>query len=127
MRCDEQRGVCAMSYYTPQTSVLDLGDGNTVTVRKRAYGDEQNAIAANTKIDPMHNTGNVDAAGMAKALLLAGIVSWDGPGFEGRPVSLANLEALPVAVAERISEAVAAINESQSAGEKKQSRRSTTR
>lgn len=108
-----------MSYFTPVTHVVDLGGGNTVTIRKRNYGEQQNIIGNNTKVDPVKGVASVDVAGTRFDELVVAIVSWDGDGFEGRPVTRENILALPEEVVDVIAEAIAALNSPLDSEEKK--------
>ena len=91
-----------MGYFTPQTKVVDLGGGNTVTVRKLTYGERQGVIDKAT-----HVGGNMEAqvqvGRMKLELLVAAVVSWDGPDFEGRPVTPENIGALPPEIGDLIA------------------------
>lgn len=107
-----------MSYFTQQTQVVKLDDENTVTVKRISYGERQTCIDKATVLrgdmDPVVNVGTMKAA-----LLHAAIVAWAGPGFEDRPVTPANIDALPVEIGDRIAEAADALQAGLSDDEKK--------
>jgi hypothetical protein len=83
-----------MNFFAPQTEVVDLGGGNTVTLRKLTYGE---IVAAMD--DPKWN----GSAG--KIIAERSLVSWDGPGFEDKPATPENFAALPWPVAIKIVKA----------------------
>jgi hypothetical protein len=93
-----------MSFFTVQTKVVHLDEQNSVTVKRMTYGERQTAIDLGTVVDgrmePVVHVGR-----MKQAMLHSAIVSWDGPGFEGRPVTPDNINALPPEIADRIATA----------------------
>lgn len=107
-----------MSYFTQQTRVVHLDELNSVTVKKLTYGERQAVIDKATTVGgDMQPTVHVGA--MKAGLLHAAVVSWDGPGFDGRPVTPANIDALPVEIADRIAAAADALQAGLSDDEKK--------
>ena len=78
-----------MSLFTTPTKVVDLGDGNTVTLRSLTYGEVKFLTTAGGDDDRW---------------LLAGILRWDGEGFEGQAPSKETLAKLPVGIVKRLTE-----------------------
>jgi hypothetical protein len=81
-----------MSFFAPQTQTIDLGDGNTVQLRKMTYGELMAAFD-----DPEYGEKRRGVAETIQSL-----VSWDGPGFEGKPATRENFKALPWDIASKI-------------------------
>lgn len=116
-----------MGYFTQQTVVvpIDTDDVTTaqdrVTIRKLNYQERQQCISRAMKITSEaslskrggkgaratadQTTGEVviDGALLAAEQVAAALVSWEGPGFEGRPATRENLFALPPHIVDRIS------------------------
>ncbi len=86
-----------MSFFAPPTKQIDLGGGNTVTLRKMTYGE----------LLSTYNDG-VQHAGLEQAA--CSLVSWSGPDFDGRPANRENLLALPFDVTTEIVKAAIEIN-----------------
>ena len=89
-------------FFTPVTHIVNLDNDNCITLRKLTHGERQNILVKTAKI------ANGDALVMGIAtqgeILKASIEAWDGPGFEGRPVTPENIDALPPDVADAITE-----------------------
>lgn len=100
-----------MSFFTEQTSVVDLGDGNTVTLRKLTYGESADILSASMKV------GEIDWVKYRVRQLEKSVIGWSGPGFEGREITPSNIAALPVAVGRKISDAANDLNTDVSADE----------
>lgn len=83
-----------MSLFTTPTKVIDLGDGNTVTLRSLTYGEVKHLSAAGGDDDRW---------------LLACILRWDGPGFEGVEPSREAVERLPVQLVTLLTREVAGL------------------
>lgn len=88
-----------MSYFSPQTEVLELGDGNTVQLRKLTYAEMTDVYSDPANADKTH-------------VLIAekSLKAWHGPGFEERPATVDNLQALPADVALKIIQFAVDIN-----------------
>jgi hypothetical protein len=105
-----------MSFFTAQTRTIEIegpGGTNKVTVRKLTYGEQQGVISASTSVDMTGGTDaniKIDPAKMQELQLVAAIVSWEGPDFD-RPLTKANVLALPPAVAAAITASVEGLNE----------------
>ena len=70
-------------------------------------------------MNPLTQETNIDFGLLRLEQLLTCVVGWDGPGFEGRPVNRASIEALPTEVAEKIEAAMDSFNTPMSSDEKK--------
>jgi hypothetical protein len=110
-----------MSFFTPQTKVVALDAQNTVTVRKLTYGERQSIISQCMKTNAWSQTSELDVALMQRMQLRAAILTWDGPGFEGRPVSPENVDGLPGDIADQIQTGVEELNKPLDETEKKSS------
>ena len=110
-----------MSFFTLPQKTIDLDGENTVTIRKLTYGQQQAAISVSGRIDPVAKIANVDYGLLKQEEMIASIVGWSGPGFEGREPTRANILALPRDIGELISQAVDEINAFASDSEKKAS------
>lgn len=116
------------SYFERVTVVVPIDTDDlataqdTVEVRKLNYGERQRAISKATRVK-VHGKNqqdiDVDAGLMSMEMLKFAIVRWDGPGFEGQPVTPSNIEALPPEIADKLAEAVDALNPELSDVEKK--------
>ena len=93
-----------------QQEIVRIDDENTVTVRRLSYGKSQEVLSGSTTLDIVTQEGRFDFARNQVLKLEASIVAWDGPGFEGRPVSRENIEALPAEIGALIADAVERIN-----------------
>lgn len=100
-----------MSFYSQiQQQTVQIDGENTVTVRRLTYGESQAVVGESTVMDLRTQQGQIDFSRHQIARLIRAIVAWDGPGFEGRPVTRENIEALPVNVGNAIARAVSEIN-----------------
>ena len=86
-----------MSFFAPPTKQIDLGGGNTVTLRKMTYGE---MLA--TYDDGVQHVGVEQT--------LCSLVSWQGPDFDGRPANRENFLALPFDISTQIIKAALEIN-----------------
>lgn len=118
-----------MGFFSQQTKVIEIDDDNRVTVRKLSYGQQQAAMSAamtftvqmETGQTAQLTTGNLDPFRLKREELYAAIIGWEGPGFEGRPVTRENIDALPPDVIGVVQVAVDELNTSMTADEKKHS------
>jgi len=116
-----------MSFYTPQRATVVIDEANSVVVRKLTYGEQQSAMSASMQFEMSMEqgqtkntaTGKLDPFAMKREELLTAVVSWDGPGFEGRPVTRENILALPPEIIDAIQTVVSDLNAGASADEKK--------
>lgn len=106
-----------MSFFTPQTKVIRIDDQNTVTVR-RINTAEKEALGI---VASQHGKDGELAAGVVSTyrLLEMMILSWDGPGFDGRPVSRENIRELPSAITDIVVEQGQQFSMTLTDGEKK--------
>lgn len=100
-----------MSFYTPAPTVtVQIDAENSVVLRRLSFGETQEVVGESTVFDMGARTGRLDFSKHQVARLSRAIVSWDGPGFEGRPVSRENIAALPTWVGDKLARAVEEIN-----------------
>jgi len=81
-----------MSFFTQQTRVILIDEAHSITVRKPTSA-ERNQIR-DAIMPVVHDDNQVATRIMAMAPRML-IVGWSGPGFEGRPVTAKNIDALP--------------------------------
>ncbi|MCI0698241.1 hypothetical protein L0337_40320 [candidate division KSB1 bacterium] len=108
-----------MSFFTPQTKIVELDAENRVTVRKLTYGERQSTISQCMKTNAITQDNALDVGLMKRLQLRAAILTWEGPGFEGRPVSPENVDGLPPEIADRIQAGVEELNQPLDESEKK--------
>lgn len=111
-----------MSFFDTKTQTVAIDDDNTVTIRALTYGEEQDirqrAMRVKAGMDGQ-GEATVDAVLIQRETLRKSIVSWEGPGFDGRPVTTENINALPSSVLDPVVVAINAINKPLSDAEKK--------
>jgi hypothetical protein len=118
-----------MSFFSQQTRVIEIDSQNSVTVRKLTYEQQQAVMSASmtfklsmqTGQAAQMTTGELDPFRLKREELIASIVSWEGEGFEGRPVTRENIGALPPDIIAIIQAGVDELNGGLSADEKKAS------
>lgn len=107
-----------MSFFDVKTDVVRIDDENTVTIRALTYGEEQDikqqAMKVSMRIsgkkgDDAQGEATVDPAVMQRLTLQKAIIAWAGPGFDNRPVSAENIDALPSFVLDPVIEAYNAL------------------
>jgi len=92
------------TFWDLPTKIIDLGDGNSVTVRKLTFADAQKVWGDRSLYEEPAETAPTR---YAAAVLRLAISAWAGPGFEGRGVSPENIDALPMSIVNQLgSEAV---------------------
>ncbi len=92
------------TFWDLPTKTIDLGDGNTVNVRKLTFADAQKIWDDRSLYEGAAETA---AIRYAAAVLRLSICGWAGPGFEGRGVSPENIDGLPMTIVNQLgSEAV---------------------
>lgn len=89
-----------MSFLAEQTKTVDVGGGNSVTVRKMTFGTRQRILSKHTKLDVRAQDVTIDQAMLRFDQLKMNIVSWSGPDFDGYPVNDENIEQLPPDIAD---------------------------
>lgn len=108
------------SFFAAQTRVVEIDEENRVTIKKLPFGDSQAVLSQSMVVGVAAVTeAQFDYGRNRVAVLTKSIVSWEGPGFEGRPVTPENIAALPNDVAQKVLEAADELNEVLSEGEKK--------
>jgi hypothetical protein len=115
-----------MSFFVQQTATINVDDQNAVVIRKLTHG-ESSDITGQCMVQKfsvvgkdVQQTMELDALKYRDLGVFAAIVSWSGPGFEDRPVTLENFRALPDTVVNVISRAVDSLS-GLSESEKKES------
>lgn len=111
-----------MSFFDRQTATVEIDAENSVVIRSLTYGERQRCIslAAKQLVDDLGNESlDIDPGRLALERVATAIVSWDGPGFDGRAVSRANIEALPPEVIDPVTLALGGLGRGASDGEKK--------
>ncbi len=108
-----------MSFFQQQTQVVHIDADNSVTVRRLTFGEQQAVISESTIFDIVSQEAKFDFAKNQAAKLSRAVVSWEGPGFDGRPVTAENIMALSPEVGQRILQAVEALNAGLSETEQK--------
>jgi len=90
-----------MGFFTGQTKVVDLGGGNTATLRKATFADVAKAqsAAAHWQDDKLVLDWPIYRLELVKATLTA----WSGPDFEGQPPTAENIAALPPSGGEKLA------------------------
>lgn len=99
-----------MSFFQQQTQVVHIDADNSVTVRRLTFGEQQAVISESTAFDIVSQEATFDFARNQAAKLSRAVVSWVGPGFDGRPVTPENIMALAPEVGQKILSAVEALN-----------------
>ena len=91
-----------MGFFTSQTKVIDLGGGNTVTLRKPTFAD---AVAAQSASARTVGTAIVlDYPRLRLETVKRTVIAWDGPDFDGQPPTPENIEALPSGIGARLAD-----------------------
>jgi len=90
--------------FTTQTAVVQLGNGNSVTLRKLSYGDRQDAIAKATTHDPETNNFITNFALLQLWRLVYSIVHWTGPDVNGIGIDFDTISSLDPEVADYLNE-----------------------
>lgn len=78
------------------TRTVDCGGGDSVTLRALTYGE----------VKALRNSGGDD-----DRWLLASIVSWSGPHFDGMAISQEALDVMPAAIVARLVAVAAELNQ----------------
>lgn len=90
-----------MNFFTPQTETVQVDDSNSITVRKLSFGEFSEIINGNPTMNEQK---------MGFDMVRASVISWDGPGFDNRKVTPANIDALPWEIVAEIVPVVTALN-----------------
>ncbi|MBI1296664.1 hypothetical protein GC175_17045 [bacterium] len=110
-------------FFTQHQETVDLGNGNTVTLKKLNYGERQAALSAASET-MMGSDGNPERVRLDMAVLQMeqmkhAIVSWDGPGFGGRQPSPRMIEQLDPGIIDRLVPTFTKLNRPMGDEEKK--------
>jgi len=111
-----------MSFFTQQTQTVQIDAENSAVVRKLTYAESQTVKSKATSVSVSKVHGEqitIDPFVMQTQMLHLALVSWSGPSFEERPMTKANIDALPSAVADKLAEAADALNKAPDEDEKK--------
>lgn len=90
-----------MSFFTNQTEVVDLGGGNTVTLRKATFADT--AAAQGSALQRTGDKLELDWPRYRLELVKRTVVGWSGPGFDGREPTPDNIAALPPTIGDKLA------------------------
>jgi hypothetical protein len=110
-----------MGFFTAETRVVEIDSENRVTIRKLTNGQQKRALSQATRAQVTadgQETITVDPFVIQMEHQKACIVAWEGPGFEGLPVTPANIEALPSEVSDALDKAIGELNKGLSETEK---------
>ena len=98
-----------MSFFDQTNAVVQIDDENSVTIRALSYGEEQDIKQPTMRVSAKlgkdgetNGEATVDAVTLQRRTMYKCIVSWSGPGFADRPVTPANVDALPVPIVDKI-------------------------
>lgn len=90
-----------MGFFTAQTKTVDLGGGNTATLRKASFADTARAQSAAARWEGTEL--KLDWPLYRLELVKATLTGWDGPDFDGQPPTPENIAALPATVGEKLA------------------------
>ena len=91
-----------MGFFASTDKVVELGNGNTVTLHKVTFGGYQEAQSKAMRIS---GEGlQLDWPKLRIEVLKRSVVAWDGPGFDGQLPTAENIERLPVEVGNKLAE-----------------------
>lgn len=100
-----------MSYFSTPTITVPIDGENSITLRALTFGEQQELQSRCMKVGATLNgrqtAGDVqmDVALMNRLTWHKAIQGWAGPGFDGRPVTPDNIDALPAWIFEFMAEA----------------------
>lgn len=94
-----------MGFFTPQSETVDLGDGNTITVKKLSWGESLELLSQSTRPD-----GSIDWPIYTLRRAVMAVTAWRGQGFEGREINEENIKLLPQRVGKALSQAIEHLN-----------------
>lgn len=122
-----------MSFFSQQTRVIEVDSQNRVTIRKLTGGQHQSVMSAAMTFKmsveagqaAQLTTGTLDPFRLKREQLYACVVSWEGEGFEGRPVTRENIDALPTDIFDLLLAAIDDLNGGVTSDEKKDSASTT--
>lgn len=89
-----------MSFFTPQTQVVQIDDENTITIRKPTFDERMDLFTRVANHGDDERVAGIELAKFAPKIL---VCAWSGPGFEGREVTPENVGALPPYILEKFA------------------------
>lgn len=111
-----------MSFFAIANETVQIDEQNSITIKAPTYGEMQ-VIQSKAMVVRFDQKGvggaDFDITLMERLLVQNCIVSWDGPGFEGRPVTNENIDALPAFVVEKLKPAIDRLSSPMKSAEKK--------
>jgi hypothetical protein len=90
-----------MGFFTSHVEVVDLGDGNKVTLRKATFADV--AAAQSGALQRNGDRLELDWPLYRLELVKRTVTTWEGLGFDGQPPTPENIAALPSSVGEKLA------------------------
>jgi hypothetical protein len=93
-----------MGFFHRATKIVDLGDGNTVTLRKAAFRESQEAASAASSVKD--GTITIDWPLYRLELLKRCVTAWEGEGFDGLPPTPENIDQLPISIGNKLADEV---------------------
>lgn len=111
-----------MSFFTTTFETVQIDEENTITVMAPTYGKIQEIQSKSMAVrfdQKGVGVADLDITRMERLTVHSAIVSWDGPGFEGRPVTPENIDALPSFVIDKIKPAIDRLSSPMKNAEKK--------
>jgi hypothetical protein len=100
-----------MGFFQVAVEWVDLGGENSIAIRPLTFGEEQSIRSAALRMSAGtsgEGSATVDLPLMETMTLQYAITDWKGDGFEGKPVSVETIGALPNWVAKKVLAAVRA-------------------
>jgi len=112
-----------MGFFTAQTEVVELDGENRVVIRKLTFAEQQEIISVASRVATVSGRPEMtmDVFRMRLEQVKRAVVSWEGPGFEGRACTPENIGALPGEIGTVLIGRVDALNARLSDEEKKAS------
>lgn len=97
------------SFFKQLTETVLIDDENSITLRAPTYGENQminsKAMVVSVGMDG-NGSANFDPEKLEQLYFHNCIVSWNGPGFEGREVTPENIDLLPTYVLDLLAPAL---------------------
>lgn len=91
-----------MGFFTSTTKTVDLGDGNTVTLRKITFAQYAEAQSLATRLTG--ESVQLDWPRLRIEVLKRSVAGWAGPDFEGHEPTPENIGALPWEIGNKLAE-----------------------
>ncbi|MEM7133430.1 MAG: hypothetical protein AAF702_44450 [Chloroflexota bacterium] len=99
---------------------VEIDSDNWVVIKRLTFGETKKSLELAMKQIPGSNELVFDQGIIQMEQMVSSIVSWEGPGFGGRPVSRENILALPSYVGDLIASEISDLNAPVSDDEKKE-------